>query len=114
MGRPKILEPRVEQLNLRLTSAEFRDICARAEAIGMQPVQFGRTLLLDRAREIPASTAVPRDTPAQRLIYGQLARLGNNLNQLVRHLHHTGDPLPADLEPLLADIRQILDRRVAP
>jgi hypothetical protein len=36
------------------------------------------------------------------------------LNQMVRHLHATGDPLPADLEPLLRDIRQILTRRVQP
>ena len=27
---------------------------------------------------------------------------------MVRHLHRTGDPLPADLEPLLKDIRQIM------
>jgi hypothetical protein len=26
----------------------------------------------------------------------------------VRHLHHTGDPLPPDLEPLLKDIRHML------
>ena len=46
----------------------------------------------------------------ERLIYAQLVRLGNNLNQMVRHLHRTGDPLPADLEPLLADIRQLIAR----
>ena len=45
--------------------------------------------------------------PLIQLIYGQLVRLGNNLNQMVRHLHRTGDPLPADLEPLLKDIRHI-------
>jgi hypothetical protein len=45
--------------------------------------------------------------------YGQLARLGNNLNQMVRHLHQTGDPLPADLEPLLTDIRRIIARGAA-
>jgi len=27
---------------------------------------------------------------------------------MVRHLHQTGDPLPADLEPLLTDIRQMI------
>jgi hypothetical protein len=29
---------------------------------------------------------------------------------MVRHLHQTGDPLPADLEPLLNDIRRIIAR----
>jgi hypothetical protein len=43
-----------------------------------------------------------------------LSRLGNLLNQMVRHLHQTGDPLPPDLEPLLRDIRQIIERRVQP
>ena|GEM_PF-4540712 len=36
-----------------------------------------------------------------RLVHAQLSRLGNNLNQMVRHLHQTGDPLPTDLEHLL-------------
>jgi hypothetical protein len=50
----------------------------------------------------------------ERLIHSQLVQLGNNLNQLVRHLHSTGEPLPPDLEPLLADIRQIIARHVPP
>jgi hypothetical protein len=29
---------------------------------------------------------------------------------MVRHLHRTGDPPPADLEPLLRDIRDIIAR----
>jgi hypothetical protein len=29
---------------------------------------------------------------------------------MVRHLHQTGDPLPADLELLLHDIRQVITR----
>ncbi|HEX4409034.1 MAG TPA: hypothetical protein VH206_09690 [Xanthobacteraceae bacterium] len=49
-----------------------------------------------------------------RLVYGALSRLGNNLNQLLRHLHQTGDPIPPDLEPLLKDIRQIIARRLKP
>lgn len=76
----------------------------------MRPVHFGRALLLDRNY---ASTS--KSEPANnifRLIHAQLVRLGN-LNQMVRHLHQTGDPLPADLEPLLADIRQIIARGIS-
>jgi hypothetical protein len=36
------------------------------------------------------------------------------LNQMVRNLHQTGDPLPPDLEPLLTDIRHVIERRVGP
>jgi hypothetical protein len=74
----------------------------------MRPVHFGRALLLGQGGKV-----VARREPAgnlDQLIYGQLVRLGNNLNQMVRHIHQTGDPLPADLEPLLKDIRQIVAR----
>jgi hypothetical protein len=108
MGRPKKSEPRCEQLNLRLTPSELASIKRRAEAVGMRPVHFGRALLLSQGGKV-AATAVPASN-IDRMIYGQLVRLGNNLNQMLRHLHRTGDPLPADLEPLLTDIRQIMSR----
>ena len=74
----------------------------------MRVALFGRALLLDENRTINSQSGTENNLA--RLIYSQLARLGNNLNQLVRHLHRTGDPMPADLEPLLRDIRQILAR----
>ena len=109
MGRPKKSEPRCEQLNLSLTASELESIKKRALAVGMRPVHFGRSLLLDQGRQL-AIKSEPSSN-AERLIYDQLVRLGNNLNQMVRHLHRTGDPLPADLEPLLNDIRHIIARR---
>ena len=112
MGRPRKSEPRRNQLNLSLTDGEFNNIKFRARAVGMRPVPFSRAILLADRRGIvrDGTTATNRD----QLIYGQLVRLGNNLNQMVRHLHRTGDPLPPDLEPLLNDIRQIIARGVAP
>jgi hypothetical protein len=109
MGPPKKSEPRCAQLNLSLTETELASIRRRAEAVGMRPVHFGRAVLLGHGVKVAA-----KKEPASnldQLIYGQLVRLGNNLNQLVRHLNRTGDPLPADLEPLLKDIRQIMNRR---
>jgi hypothetical protein len=110
MARPKKSEPRDRQLNLSLTERELESIRRRAAALGMRPVHFGRAVLLDRGREFIGRRET--NDNAERLIYGQLVRLGNNLNQMVRHLHQTGDPLPADLEPLLRDIRQMIERRV--
>ena len=109
MGRPRISEPRCHQLNLSLTATELESIRKRAQAIGMRPVHFGRAVLLRQDRT-PTVKREPKDNNVERLIYSQLVRLGNNLNQMVRHLHQTGDPLPADLEPLLKDIRQIVAR----
>jgi hypothetical protein len=109
MARPRIKNPRDCQLNLSLTVEELESIRCRAEAVGMRPVHFGRALILDPDRKV--AVAPPRENNLDRLVYGQLARLGSNLNQLVKYLHITGDPLPPDLEPLLADIRAIIDRR---
>jgi len=110
MGRPTKSDPRCKQLNLSLTANELASIKLRAEAVGMRPVNFGRALLLDFDREIKITRLPGRNI--ERLIYTSLSRLGNNLNQLVRHLHATGDPLPPDLEPLLNDIRQIIARGI--
>jgi hypothetical protein len=110
MGRPTKSEPRNQQLNLSLTASEFARICARAEAVGMRPVHFGRALVLDENRKPPGQASAERHT--SQLIYIQLVRLGNNLNQLMRHLHRHGGPVPADLEPLLRDIRHLIIRNM--
>lgn len=99
-------EPRDRQLNLSLTASELKNLHDRALALGMRPAHLGRALLLDNSRKL-VSSRQPEDATS-RLIYGQLVRLGNNLNQLVRHLHRTGAALPPDLEPLLADIRALI------
>jgi hypothetical protein len=109
MGRPTKSEPRDKQFNLSLTASELAIIQQRAEAVGMRPVHFGRALLLEENRKINSAKKEVGGN-GERLIYGQLARLGNLLNQMMRHLHRTGDPLPADLEPLLKDIRQLMAR----
>lgn len=110
MARPKASEPRNQRLNLSLTVSELESIKRRAAALGMRPVHFGRAVLL--ARNTGPALKSDRNDNTQRLNYAQLVRLGNNLNQMVRRLHQTDDPLPPDLEPLLRDIRQIIERRV--
>jgi hypothetical protein len=110
VGRPKIYEPRCHQLNLSLSATELANLKRRASALGMRTAHFGRALLLQDPRG-PATQRQPENNHAN-LIYGQLVRLGNNLNQLVRHLHRTGEPLPGDLDPLLRDIRRAISREV--
>jgi hypothetical protein len=108
MGRPRKSEPRLQQLNLRLTASELAKIKERAAAISMRPIHFSRAVLF--AEHGPAIAQHEPVSNGSRLIHSQLVRLGNNLNQMVRHLHHTGDPLPPDLEPLLDDIRRLIAR----
>jgi len=107
MARPRKTEPRDRQFNLSLTAAEYEGIARRAEALGMRPVHFGRAVLLDNPRSSRGAPLTQSDN-GWRLIQLQLSRLGNNLNQLVRRLHQTGEALPPDLEPLLKDIRGLI------
>ena len=111
MARPRMSEPRCYQLNLSLTASELEGIKKRSAALGMRPVHFGRAMLFDKNKQ-PSMKPETSHGNIDRLVYGQLVRLGNNLNQMVRHLHRTGEPLPADLEPLLNDIRRVIARRV--
>jgi hypothetical protein len=109
MGRPKNPNRRDRQLNISLTSAEYETIDTRAHGQGMRPVSYSRWVLLDQ-RKGAALPAVPAPR-FDRLVYIQLQKLGNLLNQLVRHAHATGELLP-ELASLLADIRDILRKHV--
>jgi hypothetical protein len=111
MGRPKKSDPRDRQLNFSLTAVEYESIAQRAKALGMRPVHFGRALLLNSNSAAAPNQRTPSNI--EKLNYSALVRMGNNLNQMMRHLHRTGEPAPADLEPLLKDIRQILARGVS-
>jgi hypothetical protein len=100
-------DARCHQLNLSLTAGELEDVKRRAEALGMRTVHFARKVLLNgNASPIQLSA----EGVALRHIRLQLARLGNNLNQMVRRMHENHDPLPNDLEPLLKDIRALIGR----
>lgn len=107
MGRPKVSSLRDVQLKLNLTATEYECVVRRAKTVGMRPNHFGCAMVLNK----DIGSAVNRRSPsnAERLIYHTPSRVGSNLNQMVRRMHQTGEPAPADLEPLLTDIRQIID-----
>lgn len=108
MGRPKASNLRDMRLKLNLTATEYECIVLRARAAGMRPTHYSRTAVLStNAAHTINQQALSN---AERLNYHALCRLGNNLNQMVRRMHQTGEPAPADLEPLLADIREIINR----
>jgi hypothetical protein len=110
MGRPKISNLRDMRLKLNLTAAEYECVVRRAEAVAMRPVHYARMLMLDRDVEPGTRPRAPGEI--ERLNYQALCRVGSSLNQMMRHLHQTGGPASADLEPLLRDIREILNRGI--
>jgi Bacterial mobilisation protein (MobC) len=96
---------RERQFNVAVTSDELKRIHAHAAARGMRPVDYGRARLLAEWRA-GGSTSAPHLDP---LLLAALSRLGNNLNQIARRLNMLDQPTPPTLEPLLREIRAIIN-----
>lgn len=96
---------RNRQFNVGLTEAEERTIHERAAQSNMRPVDYGRMKLFGGRTKPEAEGRTHKLDP---LFYAQLSRLGNNLNQIARKLHLQGHPAPVSLEPLLAQIRDLI------
>jgi hypothetical protein len=108
VGRPTKENKRNQQLNLRLTRHELATLLWRAERAGMRLIDYGRWRVLGgEDQPVTPPTATPK---AHHLVFGQLKRLGCNLNQMVRFCHATKRPPPAGLQPLLRDIRALINR----
>jgi len=106
MARPSKSEKRDRQINLKLTVREMAWLRARAASLGMRPVDFGRAQLLsDRPIKMIARSGGPHLDP---LFIAQMSRIGNNLNQIARNFHRFQVPPPADLQPVLQAIREII------
>jgi hypothetical protein len=111
VARPTKRDKRNHQLNLKLTAREYNWVCKRAVASGLRPVEFGRAqLLAERALRAARTLAPPHLDP---LFLAHLSRIGNNLNQLTRRLHEFHMPPSDQLEPLLQEIRAIIQRASA-
>ncbi len=100
-GRPRKTADtlRSERIHVRVSPHELALL--REEAGGRPLTVWVRALLFGAPRG-----RLPMIPAANIKIVGQLAKLGNNLNQLVR-LAHTGR-FPSRLEPLLRDLLQKL------
>lgn len=108
MSKTKKTERRDRQFNIGLTAREYDLLHQRADALRMRPVDYGRAKLFAQKRITEAAerhAACPDP-----LIFVQLSRLGNNLNQIARKLHEFHIPLPETLEPLLQEIRALINR----
>lgn len=108
MARPRQHEIRDRQINIKLTSSEFEFVCRRAAAERLRPGEYGRARLLAEWRVTEAKVAAePHLDP---LFQVHLSRLGNNLNQIARRMHSFAEPSPPTLEPLLQEIRSLINR----
>jgi hypothetical protein len=110
VGRPRSENKRDQQLNVGLTEDEYIEVYWRARRSGMRMVDYGRWRLLGGVNQPALAERAAR--MGDPLVFTELKRLGNNLNQLVRICHSTRRQPPASLEALLERIRSVINRGI--
>lgn len=105
MARPRKtdLEKRTERIGIRLTQAERAALELSASSLGLCAADFVRS------RALGYRIGQRADREAMARIATALIRLGNNLNQIARHMN-TGRDAPAYLPELISRIDRELDR----
>lgn len=101
---------RTKQVLVRLTDEEFAAAADKADLAGYPLATLFRLAALGhpgpRARRKP-----PADHQALRRLLGECGRIGNNLNQIARHLNAGGEAVLHDVQAALAaylDIRRAI------
>jgi hypothetical protein len=113
-------EKRTEFLGFQLTPSERRQIEDAAREAGASLSQWARDLLLARSTEAAMLRARRRNPEAKAIIDAmdtaghELQAIGNNLNQITRHLNTTGELRDwPELREALALNRQWTERHIA-
>ena len=85
-----------------LTMDEFARLDANVKKSGLRREPYLRALI--EGREV-------REAPTQEWckLIGLLSDIGNNLNQLARHAHYTGQMNTEEINKALDEIREIFD-----
>lgn len=105
MARPRRPIIRDRHVSFRLSAVEHLKLVDKAHRSGLSVGDFVRARVLPaRTRRRPAGEAEPVAMP----LLSELRRIGVNVNQIAHHCNRHQVPPPAELEPLLAEIRSLL------
>ena len=103
-GRPPSATKRDQQMTVLLSKLEKLAIQKRAEKAGLNLSDYGRQMVLRGKAQV-------RLTPAENETLNQVARLGNNLNQLAHKAHADGiRSIALEAHRLLQQLSQLLDK----
>jgi hypothetical protein len=104
MGRPhvKVEEKRVVQVNIRLTTDEFKKVSEYATTSGLSPANWIRKKIF--TGKFPAMKESPIDTAT----YHELKKIGVNINQATHKLNQ--GEMPKDYLLFVLQLRSILER----
>lgn len=91
-----------KRITIRLGEESYRSLLKKAESVGLRPSAFLRELL-DNSTVIPCKNSAP-PLPLLR----ELNAIGNNLNQIARHLNF-GNRVDTAVLTTLSDIEERLE-----
>lgn len=106
-GRPRLApgERMTDGLRVRMTAAERATVDARAALAKLPVSEFARRAILGAKITAPSESGRNGIPPG---VLSELARVGNNLNQIA-HAAHLGRELRDMAAATLADLRAIMD-----
>ena len=103
MGRPRLAENAIrENFTVRLTAAERARVEEQAQRFNLSPSDYARACL------VRGTVWVVREDGHDPEKVRALLAIGNNLNQIARHLNATGTHAPAKLDAVLDVISALL------
>ena len=107
MGRRKKCEQikRTNNVMVRFTDAEYASISISAEQAGYPVAVYVRKSALDERIEVHYN--ITAELPELQKLIAEYSAIGNNLNQIARHLNEWHSPYPAmakELQNAVADL----------
>lgn len=110
MARPKASNTvRDKHVSFRLSAEEHFTLMTKAHRSGMSVGDFVRARSLQARKRKAKDVELPSVLPAELNLVQQLRKIGVNVNQIARHCNRFQVPPPADLGPLLSEIRALLN-----
>jgi len=101
---------RTKQVLVRFTETEFTEVLNKADQAGFHPATWLRHAALGRAGPRTPRRA-PADQQVLRQLLGECGRIGNNINQIARHLNAGGEFVLRELQDAVSaylDIRNAI------
>ena len=92
-----------KRVNVTLSNDEFKRVKQLAESNRKKVTSFAKDLLI---QEVDKVYLLPEDEKIESLIL-QIRSIGNNINQLTRHIHRSGFIGPDDVNQLRAALKKI-------
>jgi len=87
-GRPRVSDPKNRRLTLRLTGSQFEQLSASANRAGMSLGALLRVKAFG-GRDPRAVRRPPVEVRELARLYGEIGKIGCNVNQLARHANTT-------------------------